>query len=182
MRGAPSNQPGCQLGSRSNATATSSSSRQHETVRVDALAFEEAVAHAWQSVNTSQRMDALDLYGGDLLPEDRYEEWAEQYRTTLRTSYLALLARLAALYEERGEPNEAIGVWQRLVAADPTNEAAHAALMRLYASSGQPQHALAQFDQLVTILERDLDASPEPALWELADAIREGQFPRTAGE
>jgi predicted ATPase/DNA-binding SARP family transcriptional activator len=148
-----------------------------DLVWVDAHAFEEAVAGAWQLRTPASADAALALYRGDLLPDDRYEEWVEQRRTTLRTGYLALLARLAALYEERGEPVEAIGAWQRLLAAAPTNEAAHTALMRLYAGSGQRQPALTQFDQLVTILERELDAAPEPATLELADSIREGRFP-----
>ena len=148
-------------------------------VWVDALAFEAAVATAWQSLTPASAIDALGLYSGDLLPEDRYEEWAEQPRTNLRTGYLALLARLATLHEERAEPGEAIGAWQQLVAADPINEAAHTGLMRLYAGLGQRQHALAQFDQLVTILERELDASPEVATLELAGAIRDGRIPES---
>ncbi|MDQ3548888.1 MAG: AAA family ATPase [Chloroflexota bacterium] len=145
-------------------------------VWVDAQAFEQAVGRAWQALTPDAAQDAIALYGGDVLPDDLYEEWGEQRRTALRASYLALLARLASLHGERGAPGEATGVWQQLTSADPTNEAAHVALMRLYAGSGQRQQALAQFDQLVAILERDLDASPEPASWDLADAIRDGHF------
>ena len=46
---------------------------------------------------------AIDLYAGDLLPEDRYEEWAEGRRENLRQLYLALLIELAGLYEERDD-------------------------------------------------------------------------------
>ncbi|HEX5165935.1 MAG TPA: BTAD domain-containing putative transcriptional regulator, partial [Thermomicrobiales bacterium] len=146
-------------------------------VQVDVDAFEMAVTSAWQQRTPAAAEAALALYGGDLLPDDRYEEWAEQRRTTLRASYLALLARLAAFYDERGEHADSIGAWQRLVAADPTNEAANLELMRHYATTGQRQLALAQFDQLMMALERDLDTSPEPATCELAEAIRKGRFP-----
>ena len=40
---------------------------------------------------------AIDLYAGDLLPEDRYEEWTEGRRENLRQLYLALLIELGAL-------------------------------------------------------------------------------------
>ncbi len=146
---------------------------------VDVHAFEHAVTRAWQALTPATAEDALALYGGDLLPDDRYEAWAEQLRTTLQASYLALLARLAFLHEEAGEQETAIDAWQRMVAADPTNEAAHVALMRLYAGFGQRSRALAQFDQLVTLLNREQDASPEAATLQLAQAIREGQYPGT---
>jgi hypothetical protein len=52
---------------------------------VDAEAFEEAAA-AYRA--------AVDLYAGDLLPEDCYEEWAEARREGLRTTYVELLVEL----------------------------------------------------------------------------------------
>ena len=66
---------------------------------------------------------------------------------------------------------------QRLVAAEPAQEAAHVALMRLYARSGQPGRALSQYDHLVAVLRRDLDADPDGAATELARAIRGGRYP-----
>jgi hypothetical protein len=51
---------------------------------------------------------ALDLYSGDLLPEDRYAEWAETRREQLRETYLALLTEVADLRGgrsiRRGQP------------------------------------------------------------------------------
>jgi DNA-binding SARP family transcriptional activator len=40
-------------------------------------AFEEAASAARHSHDPAAYRVALELYGGDLLPEDRYEEWAE---------------------------------------------------------------------------------------------------------
>jgi two-component SAPR family response regulator len=53
---------------------------------------------------------AIELYTGELLPEDRYEEWTQERRAELRRTYLELLAELAGLHEERGEYEPAIGV------------------------------------------------------------------------
>jgi DNA-binding CsgD family transcriptional regulator len=44
---------------------------------VDAEAFEDARATARRSRDPSAYRAALELYAGELLPEDRYEEWAE---------------------------------------------------------------------------------------------------------
>ncbi len=46
---------------------------------------------------------ALELYAGDLLPEDRYEEWTQGRREELRQLYIALLIELAGLCEEHNE-------------------------------------------------------------------------------
>ena len=71
---------------------------------MDVEAFEEAAATARRAHKTRRLTGlAIELYAGELLPEDRYEEWAEGRREELRRQYLALLVELASLYEERGE-------------------------------------------------------------------------------
>ena len=50
----------------------------------------------------------VKLYTGDLLPEDRYEDWAQERREGLRLSCLSLLVEMAGLYEERGGVGAAI--------------------------------------------------------------------------
>jgi DNA-binding SARP family transcriptional activator len=44
---------------------------------VDVEAFEEAAAVARRSQDPAAYRAAIELYSGELLPEDRYEEWAE---------------------------------------------------------------------------------------------------------
>src|SRR3712207_4993842 len=67
---------------------------------VDAEAFEEAANNARRSREPGAYRAALELYGGELLPEDRYEEWAQERRGELGKTYLALLIELAAILEE----------------------------------------------------------------------------------
>ncbi|HUG13952.1 MAG TPA: BTAD domain-containing putative transcriptional regulator, partial [Thermomicrobiales bacterium] len=146
-------------------------------VWVDVQAYERAARQAWRAPSPDSIRAAIDLYAGDLLPDDVYEEWTEPLRTTLRAGYLALLTRLGELHVERGQPDRAIDAWQRLVQAEQGLESAHRSLMRAYAETGQPEMALRQYDRLATILARDLDEHPEPATRELARAIAEGQIP-----
>jgi two-component SAPR family response regulator len=47
---------------------------------VDVEAFEEAAATARRSKDLAAYRAAIELYSGELLPEDRYEEWAESRR------------------------------------------------------------------------------------------------------
>ncbi len=47
---------------------------------VDVEAFEDAVAAARRTGEPAALRAAVELYAGDLLPEDRYERWAEEKR------------------------------------------------------------------------------------------------------
>jgi predicted ATPase/DNA-binding SARP family transcriptional activator len=147
-----------------------------ELVWTDVSAFEEAVADAWHSHDPDPYQRAIGLYVGDLLPEDMFEEWAASRRTAPRASYLATLGRLAEVYEERGELERAVGTLQRLLEAEPIQESVHVRLMQLYALAGHRQRARAQYDRLVTILDDELDAEPDPVTRDLMEAIADGRF------
>jgi predicted ATPase/DNA-binding SARP family transcriptional activator/DNA-binding CsgD family transcriptional regulator len=143
---------------------------------VDVRAFEEAAARARGSDDPAVYRAALDLYAGDLLPGDRYEGWAESRRERLRQMYLALLVGLARTLEERGEYDPACDALRTAVAAEPTLEEAHAAMMRLLALSGRPEGALAQYERLRDALARSVGRKPTSATCDLRDRIAAGTF------
>src|SRR5215211_5332311 len=105
---------------------------------VDVDTFEQTAITARRSRDPAVYQAAIELYAGDLLPEDRYEEWAESKREELRQLYLALLIELAGLHEERGEYELAIEALRKATAKEPTFEEGHAALLRLHAPSADP--------------------------------------------
>jgi DNA-binding SARP family transcriptional activator len=111
---------------------------------VDVVAFKEAAAAARRSRDPATYRTAIDLYAGELLPTDRYEEWAEQHRRRLREMHLSLLLGLAHLHEERATYNFAAEVLGEVLAEDPVREEAHVGLMRLHALSGRQGDALRQ--------------------------------------
>jgi DNA-binding SARP family transcriptional activator len=123
---------------------------------VDVEAFEEAAATARRSGDPAAYRAAIELYAGELLPEDLYEEWAETRRTELRRLHLTLLVQMAELYEERGEFGAAIEALGRVLTDEPTHEEAHVGLMRLYAASGRRAEALKQYGRLCEALRREL--------------------------
>jgi predicted ATPase/DNA-binding SARP family transcriptional activator/DNA-binding CsgD family transcriptional regulator len=143
---------------------------------VDVEAFEEAAAAARRGREPAAYRAAMDLYPGELLPEDRYEAWVEERREELRGTYLSLLSELAALYEGRKAFGPAIEALQRVVAEEPSQEEAHAALMRLYALSGRRREALLQYEVLREALSRELDAEPGANTRRLNAEIRTGSF------
>ncbi|MDP9372367.1 MAG: tetratricopeptide repeat protein [Chloroflexota bacterium] len=144
---------------------------------VDVAAFEAAAAAARGRQDPAAYQAAVDLYTGDLLPEDRYEDWATGQREALRATYLALLVELARLLEACGHYVPAIAALQRAAAEERTHEEAHVGLMRLYALAGQRQQALRQYQLLRAALRQELDAEPDPASQRLYAEILGGRYP-----
>jgi DNA-binding SARP family transcriptional activator/tetratricopeptide (TPR) repeat protein len=84
-------------------------------------------------------------YGGDLLPDDLYDEWTLGTRARLRAR------RLTAMRSEER--------WQEVLREDPADEEAHRALMRGFVESGDRPGAARQFRLLREELSR-LGAEP----------------------
>ncbi len=143
---------------------------------VDVDAFEEAAATARRAREPATYRATLDLYGGDLLPEDRYEGWAESRREELRRLYITLLVELAGFYEERDEHWLAIEALRKATAKEPTLEEAHASIMRLHALSGRPEQALSQYERLRDALSRELGTQPGATTRRLRDEIAAGRL------
>jgi predicted ATPase/DNA-binding SARP family transcriptional activator len=145
------------------------------SVWVDVDAFEAKAGEARALRTVDAYRDALALYTGELLPEDRYEEWAQNRRAALHETQLALRVELAALQADAGDRAGAVETLQRAIVEDPLHEAAHRELMRLFARDGRGQQALAQYQQLRDALRAELGADPDPLTRELYREILAGQ-------
>jgi predicted ATPase len=82
---------------------------------VDVARFERAAVDARRAGTPAAYRAALSLYGGDLLPENRYDDWAEERRDALSELREALAAELAELGAAEGlrplpaEPSSFVG-------------------------------------------------------------------------
>jgi DNA-binding SARP family transcriptional activator len=144
---------------------------------IDVEAFEAQAAIAMRSRQVGDLAASLDLYGGELLPEDRYEDWTTGRRERLRESYLEILIELAAVHEREQHYPAAIDLLRRAILIEPSREAGHVALMRIYWNLGQRQLALRHYGELTRALNTELDVEPEPATQELYAAIMAGDRP-----
>ena len=115
---------------------------------VDAAVMEDEAAHALASGEAGRCAEVARRFAGELLPEERYEEWAAGPRERLRALHLELL--------------RAGGQWEALVDADPTDEEAHRELMREHVRAGRLHAAIRQFQRARTILARELGVLPAP--------------------
>jgi len=147
---------------------------------IDVEQLEQAAARARRSAVIEDYHAALALYGGELLPEDRYEDYAIARREIVHRLHLSLLLELGRLHERRQERRFSVVAYQRVAASDPMHEEAQAALMRLYALDGQRGQALQQYRLLAAALEDELGVAPDPATQRLHEEIRSGRFPGEA--
>ena len=129
-------------------------------VIVDAERFEGEAESALRAADPGRCASAASLYTGELLPEDRYEEWSESARERLHLRYAGLL-RCA----ER---------WGEVLEIEPLDEEAHRALMRAYADEGNRAAALRQFGRLKALLGKELGLRPAPESIALYEKIMRG--------
>lgn len=113
---------------------------------------------------------AIDLYQGDLLP-DNHDEWVLVERERLRRHYTQAAERLSALQEEIGDVPAALATAQRLLARDRLREATHRRVMRLYYLAGDRAAALQQFDACQRLLREEMDVDPMPETLALRQTI-----------
>lgn len=86
---------------------------------------------------------ALDLYGGDLLPDEQYEDRMLEARDHLRSLQLDLLELVASRAEEEAEVDEAIRLIRAAILVDPYDERRHLTLARLLVTQGRTGSACA---------------------------------------
>jgi pimeloyl-ACP methyl ester carboxylesterase/DNA-binding SARP family transcriptional activator len=130
-----------------------------DDVAVDSRAFE-------ADARAGRIDDALDRYGGELLPDDPYEQWAFVSRERIRLRYRELL--------------RAAGRWDELVLMDPTDEAAHVARIALLLDSGDAAGARTQFESLERVLHEELGIGPSAEALALYERAHELGTPTTA--
>ena len=105
---------------------------------------------------------AIELYRGDYLVEDLYEDWTMVERERLSNAYMDILGRLAIHYMEVEQHQESIRTCYRVLEKDRCHEDSYRLLMRCYARLGLRARALHQYRMCEQILEQEYGTSPSP--------------------
>jgi DNA-binding SARP family transcriptional activator len=153
-----------------------------EHVAVDVDRFEQLAEDAIRRKEFTEYEAALAAYGGELLPEDRYESWCSDRRSVLAELHVRLLLGMAEILERRGAYNEAAERLRDVLHQDPTREAVHRQLMLLYARMGTPDQAVRQFHVCEAVLRRELDLAPQPETISLCNQILTNHLPLQPSE
>ena len=134
---------------------------------VDCEEFEKHVqtGQRWEAAGRIAEAEAAygiaeNLYEGDFLEEDVYEDWPRTKRDYLRTTYLDLVNRLTSYYLEHGEYTPAITLCRKVLVQDNCREEAHHRLMQCYLAQGQRHLAVRQYQACVEALKEELGLTP----------------------
>jgi len=138
---------------------------------VDADEFERLAEDALRRREMTAYEEAFAAYGGELLPEDRYESWCSERRSALAELHIQVLIGMAETLERRGSYSEAADRLRDVLQHDPMQESVHRRLMRLYAWTGAPDRAVRQFHSCEAVLRQELDLAPQPETISLYDEI-----------
>lgn len=129
------------------------------------------------AVDPHQLTEAVRLYRGDLLAGFflrgcvDFEEWLVGKQEQIREEALETFRTLVKVYLARGEHRFGTQYAKRLLAIDPLSEETHRQLMRLYVLAGRRNRALAQFEQLLNLLQAELGVEPVEETQELYRSI-----------
>jgi DNA-binding SARP family transcriptional activator len=147
-------------------------------VAVDALCFESAARQALAHLSAGAGADGVAealaahrLYSGELLPEDRYEDFAIVARERLSWLHLRLLDATAAAAAAAHDERTAEHCLRAALEMDPTDEDRYVALARHLARRGRLAAAGQVLGRARALLAR-LDLPVPSELLELEQALR----------
>lgn len=129
---------------------------------IDAEHFEAIASKALSDHDPSSLATAIAAYGGELLPEEPYADWATARRIRLSALHHRLLEELAGHRERAGDVESAISLLSGIVEREPTREDVHRRLMWLHVRRGSRHAALRQYQICREALRADVDTAPEP--------------------
>ncbi len=122
---------------------------------------------------------AADLYKGELLPEDLYEDWCAEPREHLRLLLIKVLKALATIYFNQRDIEQCISIGHKVIALDTWDEDAYLLIMRCYLLQGLEIKAIATYKKCEKVLAEELEIEPNDELKDLYRRIvqrRKGDF------
>ena len=114
---------------------------------------------------------AIDLYRGEYLVEDLYEDWTMVERERLSNAYTDMLGRLAVHYYETEQYQESLRACYRILEKDRSHEESYRLLMHCYARLGLWERALRQYHLCERILSQEYGMNPSPETQALYESL-----------
>ena len=149
-----------------------------ETVRTDVDDFQAALIAARDAEAAKNAVDALrayeriaDLYRGDLLPGDCYDDWFANLREHYRSEFVDAMLRGTQLLMGADDPGNALIFSRRAIQCDPFREDLYQAALRCQIAAGQRSSAIDTYLQCRDKLADELGLDPSVETRALYDEI-----------
>ncbi len=127
---------------------------------LDLEEFKRLYLQAQLAADTELYEKAAELYRGDYVPEDLYEDWSVYRREALRQDWAELLVQLASLYQAQGENDKYQRCLHRVLESDFSHEWAVQRLMQDLAENGRREESLTFYHNFATKLQSRLNMDP----------------------
>jgi two-component SAPR family response regulator len=114
----------------------------------------------WAGEAAAEYEKAIELYWGDYLVEDLYEDWTMVERERLSNAYMDMLGRLAIHYYETEQYQESLRACYRILEKDRCHEDSYRLLMRCYTRLSLWERALRQYRLCERILKQKYGTAP----------------------
>ncbi|HTV10824.1 MAG TPA: BTAD domain-containing putative transcriptional regulator [Acidimicrobiales bacterium] len=148
----------------------------NEAVRVDLDDFLEEAARARALASSGSEMaaaiakGAMAIYRGEVLPEDRYEDWAEKARQKARVAMLELLDLCAGDAAKRGDLDELRRTVERTIELAPYDDVRYLRAAGALLQQGRRGEALSVVDRARSAFA-EIGLEPPPPLLDLERSI-----------
>lgn len=119
---------------------------------------------------------AEDVYRGDFLIEDLYEDWAISPRERLREIHLETQSSLATCYITQRRYRQALVHCHRILEQDASHESTWQLAMECYYRVGERGQALRAFERCRAFLDQELGVEPLPETITLYERILHDQM------
>jgi DNA-binding SARP family transcriptional activator len=106
---------------------------------------------------------AVAIYRGELLPGDRYADWAAAYREALLRRHASMLELLVTASLAEGRLDQALAYLERLIETDPFEEHYYLQVAEIHVEAGQFHRARNALERASRMLV-DLGVPPSPTL------------------
>ncbi|MFQ5796529.1 MAG: AAA family ATPase, partial [Candidatus Bipolaricaulia bacterium] len=120
---------------------------------------------------------AVALYQGEFLAEDRYADWAIPHTESWQRTYLDALSQLAECHARLAQYRRAIAHCNQILEIDPYREATYRQLMLYHYLVGDPERVVQVYERCRTRLRDDLDTEPLPETQQLYQQIVDRDIP-----
>lgn len=109
---------------------------------------------------------------GDFMPGSSGEEWLTAAQDRLRIQWSSALDDLLQLARAANRQEQVLALCELLVRRDPYRESAHRAYMEALGALGETARALAHYESLVVMLQRELGATPSVETRRVVELLR----------
>jgi DNA-binding SARP family transcriptional activator len=139
----------------------------NDDVIVDVDDYASAAGAALSSGDPGELRRVHEMWRGDLLPEDLYEDWAAARREHVAGLRVAVAVKLADALVERGAASDGVAILEPIGLERPSDESVHRSLISALVKAGRRWDGAGVYERLRRRVDEEFGLPPEQETIEL---------------